>query len=247
MSTDLSSLSRFAADGHAPTGVRPNSMWPPDPQALWTPDCKSARVLAVDPSLKGTGWVVVESTSVDPFRILGVGSLPQTLAKGHEGNLLAGTSLRGKFAALIARWDPTHVVHESPPVGGKMARPESALLGGLAFRIAAEDRGMIATMLGAQRAKKIACGNSNAEKKEAHEAAAAYMQRCVAGVAVTNEGQRDAVLVALAAACGAPDPKSVADTVMDDYGAKPTTTELLHTIADQTILRAQAAPGTHSA
>jgi hypothetical protein len=92
------------------------------------------------------------------------------------------------------------VAHESPPnpaavKGGGYA----SLLAAQALWCACEEMGIgEPEMLGAQPAKKIICGNGNAKKAEAHKALRNTVLPWVGNSnLVTNEAQRDALMVGL--------------------------------------------------
>lgn len=165
-------------------------------------------VLAFDQSLDAFGWVSLSNTK-ESCRITSAGSFstskdyrkPGTTQplKGHPLNLERGVEVyervREMFRPLA---DNIDVVWETPPAGGKMARPESSLLSALAIKIAAKERGIVPVMLGAQTCKKLFTGNSNAEKPVAHRAMMHQVSGWMMDIdTITNEAKRDALLLAI--------------------------------------------------
>lgn len=160
-------------------------------------------VLSFDQSLTAAGWVRLASYAEGLGVIAsGVEKGGMDHLRGHEQNLSRGVVLYDRFGEVVQNntTASTLIVHETPPVGGgKMARPEASLLAALALRIAVFDEGLDVEMLGAQPAKKMICGNANADKKTAHAALALHLAPLILGYDehITNEAKRDALLIAL--------------------------------------------------
>jgi Holliday junction resolvasome RuvABC endonuclease subunit len=175
-------------------------------KADWMPltpiDLRSGTVLALDQSLGAAGFVLVTSTpSFFTVHLAGTLATDETTVRGHEQSLLRGVEIYQSMTRLVTmacEWsDRVVFLHETPPVGGTMARPESSLLSALAFRIALSQRNLVPMMVGAQSAKRLICGNANATKREAHAKLAEYAPWINGYDLVTNEGRRDALMLAL--------------------------------------------------
>ena len=163
---------------------------------------RDGTVLAFDQSLNATGYVLlrcdrghlcIEQASQIP--------MPEISAKGHEANLLKGVALWQRMCAVLTAtasgYPGAEIAHETPPVGGRMARPESSLLSALSLRIAAATFGWEVTMVGAQKAKRWIAGNANADKKTAHAALAQHFGDLPGYEYITNEAKCDALMIAL--------------------------------------------------
>lgn len=157
-------------------------------------------VLAFDQSVMATGWALLGAHRDGHLQIVSAGSflLPaENYPSGHEGTLRRGMEVARRAEAVIVQqqaWFPT-IVHEAPPVGGRMARPESSLVAALAVRIAAERRGLSVAVVQNQHSKKVLTGSANAEKKVWHQALGHYS--ILGKDLLTNEGRRDAACLAL--------------------------------------------------
>lgn len=126
-------------------------------------------ILAVDQSIANSGWAYIVSDT-DSFVVQGTGNLKTyEMAKSHEDTLRRAVVCYRQYRSLIESFDPVLVVHEMPPVGNHMARPESSLVSAAALRMAAYDAKVTIRMVGAQRAKKVITGNGNAAKSEVKE------------------------------------------------------------------------------
>lgn len=121
------------------------------------------RILAFDQALANTGWVLVNG---NPWRLYQTGAIrTSSVFQGHVGNLSRQQDLREEVGGLIETWNPDLIVHETPPVGGRMQRPESSLLGASAIWSAALDRSVPLCMVSAQTAKKRLCDIRDADKR----------------------------------------------------------------------------------
>lgn len=182
----LADLKNFRTDGEAPP--RPKIELPADHPAI----------LAFDQSLSNTGWVDVRQGE-----IVGVGTIKTgspAKAKGHLGSLIQASLLVKPIRSLLEERPGATVVIETPPVG-RLQRPESSLL---AASVIYNETKMISTkIVGAQRGKSFICGNGNAKKAEAHEALAERAKDIPGFDAISNEHQRDALLLALVVIFGA--------------------------------------------
>lgn len=133
---------------------------------------RKASVLVVDQALANSGYALI-MMDLNNFSVAWTGTLTtESVSKGHEDTLLRGDSMYRQYLSLIAMTTPDVIIHETPPVGGKMARPESSLVAATALRCAASSA-LIASsvpirMIGAQTAKKRITGNGNAKKPEVH-------------------------------------------------------------------------------
>lgn len=158
-------------------------------------------VVAFDQSLSSTGWAKVKIIGGQAV-VREVGNIKTSaVAKGHEDNLQRAMLVHRQVLQVMAmaKEGDTLVVHETPPVGGRMSRPESSLLAALGIRLAAQSLGMPLHMVGAQRAKKLLTGNSNADKKEVR-ATIDRVFPIVATLKPRNDDTYDAIALALAGA-----------------------------------------------
>jgi len=129
-------------------------------------------LLAFDQSLSNTGYVVLDSQSVGflkpqvVFRATGMLKARDDV-KGHEKVLDRAMDLFWEVQDVCREHRPTWVTFETPPVGGRMSRPESSLLGAHSIRLAAliENPFVKAVMVSRQKAAKRWTGNGNADKK----------------------------------------------------------------------------------
>lgn len=186
----MSSLSQFRADD-APTPAAPTER---EPLVF-----QHGEVIAFDQSIANTGWVYLMSGR-EGVEVRDCGSLavpPDGFPKGHEGTLLRADVLASFADAVLRRLPVTTVVHETPPVAtGKMARPESSLVSAAVIRQVALRQGHPVVMVSNQHSKKVIARDGNADKKKWHAA----MERLPwhhHGKRPTNEGQRDAMCLAL--------------------------------------------------
>jgi hypothetical protein len=188
--------------------------WRP-PEIIDFPYRYARTVMAFDPSLRACGAVALTITSVRGVPTIMVdaakkfvttdhamGGFEESLRKTLELSEQIGpwilTELRGHHLAGI------EFVHEGPPVGGgKVIRPETALLAGAAVRFALAPMGLtVHPMIQPQTHKRLWCGprskNQTITKKEHHDAMMARAQElAVVGLdKITNEATRDAFSVA---------------------------------------------------
>lgn len=190
MSLDFSSLKDLPA---APTSKE----WQP-PVAT---DLGEGMVLALDQSLTATGliWVVSSGTGCEV--------LVADQWKGREGDksiatsLLRGTDIYVRAVEVFTKAKEMgfEVVHESPPNPAAVkGMGISSLLAAQSLHNAAKQVGIEITSIGAQPAKKFCCGNTKADKAEAHAALKTHILPWVAGAdLITNEAKRDALMVGL--------------------------------------------------
>jgi Holliday junction resolvasome RuvABC endonuclease subunit len=155
MSVDLSGLD-YIREGAAPKSQEIAKIEALDP---------GRTILAVDQSLSNTGWAFLIGKVV----IL-TGNIKTDPQKGHEGTLTRGGDLFAEFCHLLDDRRPDLIVHELPPVGSRMMRPESSLVAAQALRDAAITREVPVRMVGAQKVKKRLTGNGNAKKPEVRQA-----------------------------------------------------------------------------
>lgn len=160
---------------------------------------QDGEVLAFDQSITATGWVHV-SCRRGEAEVVKVGSIkcpPDGYPKGHEGTLLRAEYVGTQMAAILRSVAALTVVHEMPPVATtKMSRPESSLLTALALRIEARRQGHDVVVVSNQHSKKLLVGNGNATKPQWHKALD-RLPWTHTGYRPTNEGQRDAMCLAL--------------------------------------------------
>lgn len=202
MSLDFSGLSDLAAN---PTGgwalpVMSDVVRPGPPMS----------VLAFDQSLTSTGAVLVVRDSlmvrVDYSVTLRGG---ETEAKGFVHDYRRAIAIERQVRQRVA-WVRAQqamigrlmVVHETPPVGSKRlpGAGSSSKAAGQAVWSACDEFGIEPVMLNSQQAKKWVCGNHKADKAEAHAALRQHVFPWLVGSKkITNEHERDAVLLALLA------------------------------------------------
>lgn len=176
-------------------------------KAGWQPptieDFGIGKVLAFDQSLTATGWVAL---SGDGSRLVVVecGKITaSTTTEGRGGieqDLQRGVAVFEAAVMLIDRWHPeAKIAHESPPHPGNVkGGGTSSLMAAQSVRNAAFICAAPVEMLGAQPAKKLICGNTNAKKTEAHAALKVHLLPHIeGGHLITNEAMRDALMVGL--------------------------------------------------
>lgn len=177
------------------------------PAGLTRDRLREGWVIACDQSLDGFGWVYLVNDAAgcrvvraESFSTAKPNDSRGRPIKGHPLNLARGVEVYTRFQEILAQcWaSGTDVVYETPPAGGRMARPESSLLSALAIKIACLPLGIEAVMVGAQTAKKVFTGNANADKPEAHRAMMHQVSGWLEGIeAITNEAKRDALMLGL--------------------------------------------------
>lgn len=195
----MSDLSKFRV-GAEPTSKKPRKVWQPPTIG----DLAQGLVLAVDQSLGALGWVWLLNDD-GGLSVLAKGTVrikPDDFPVGHEGTLLRGLEVYRQFGEQMSDartpvlpWQQTVFVHETPPVGGRMARPESSLVSAMAVRIyVANEIGRPMTMVANQHSKSVLVGNANATKKVWHTGLGYFT---IGGTMPTNEGERDALCLAV--------------------------------------------------
>ncbi len=212
MNTDA--LESFAAGRPA----RTKAEWAPPTMADFVlGDCLGRQVFAFDPSLSGCAGVFLSLfETIDGTRVIRVNAAHKFAtsdhgAGGYEESLRKALDLSAQVEEWIfdeMRGYSSHsceFVHEGPPVGGgKVIRPEAALLGGAAVRFALDRRARrCAAMIQPQTHKAFVCGPEARKRgfdKKAHHAVlmpwAASLG--VTGLElVTNADLRDALSVGL--------------------------------------------------
>lgn len=190
-----SDLSRFRID------TKPKPTPPPI-----RPGLADGYVMAIDQSLSATGWVVLQVENGAAYvasanslflPLEPKGGLP-ALPKGHEGNLRRAVAIHQHLTQAMALWKKEReglvVVHEHPPLGGRMMRPESSLLAAGAVRIAAAEHGLPVVMVDNQHSKALLAGARNVTKSEWHKGLILF---AIQGVHASNEGQRDALCLGI--------------------------------------------------
>lgn len=149
---DLSALERFA------NGATPDEDEEIKPfQAIDL----SRQILVFDQSLANTGYALIYGQQV-----AATGNITTEIVdKGDEDNFRRGLVIYEAVRGLINHFQPTHILHENPPVGGRTIRPDSSLISAMAIRVAAHRTDIPIAMLHARTAKKRWTGNANAKKK----------------------------------------------------------------------------------
>ena len=168
----------------------------------WEPPTRfmPGRVLCIDQSLSATGWVLVNSMG-DRLHVHTAGSIvtkPENYPNGYEGTLQRALYVARRLDQVVKDAHGVDaVVHETPPLAvGRMSRPEASLLASLGVRMAADKYGRRVVMVQNQHSKKVLLDVSrDVTKREWHGALNRYT---IEGrELVTNEGQRDALCLAL--------------------------------------------------
>lgn len=175
----------------------------------------SRTVMAFDPSLRACGAIVLTITSVKGVPTIWVDAARKFTTADHEvGGFEESLRKTLELSELIGPWILTEMrghhlagiefVHEGPPVGGgKLIRPEAALLAGAAVRFALAPMNLtVEPMIQPQTHKRLWCGprpkNETVSKKQHHDTMMARAEElAVRGLdKITNEATRDAFSVA---------------------------------------------------
>lgn len=194
-------LAQFRADA---TPAKPTKA----SRAAWVAptiaDLANGSVMAFDQSLSALGWIFLNHEG-DTLEVLAKGSVrtePADFPTSHQGTLERGLAVYDAlgeqweaFEPRFPGWPWAHFVHEYPPVGGRMARPESSLVSAMVVRIfISRDIGMPMTMVSNQHSKSVLVNNGNATKREWHRGLEGFP---LTGALPTNEGERDALCLGL--------------------------------------------------
>lgn len=127
------------------------------------------RLLAFDQSLSSTGYALITCDN-DGAYIWETGVLKTTHdLRGHEKTLQRYLELVHDLDDLVDKVGTVQdIVYETPPVGGRMIRPESSLLAAAAVLVCTED--FKPHMISRQKAAKRWTGKGNSTKKEIRDA-----------------------------------------------------------------------------
>lgn len=165
-------------------------------------------ILAFDQSLAATGFVHLSVSSHGHLFIADAQTFRTTATDGkggHEENLDRALAQYQRFKEVLFGYHYRGgftVVHEMVPVGGgKLNRPESSLLAAHSLRVAVAELEMeLAPSVAVREHRKAICGNSKADKREAHAVLPELAEKLeiLNYKAVTNDNTRDALCVALA-------------------------------------------------
>lgn len=192
----------------------PTAWQPPDIRALCGPDLL---VLCFDQSLLSTGVVLIHRME-NYLKVLEADTIkpPSTSLKSFEQDYFQALHLQDEaerwIRAMVEHQQrlacQMRIVHETPAVsnprmkrGARVGTP--GRMGGQSVRSAAHRFALDdhIRMINAQQAKTHICGNSKADKKEAHGALTQWVAEVGPGFRgyekVTNEHQRDGVLLGL--------------------------------------------------
>jgi len=169
----------------------------------WAPpeldDFRRCKVLAFDPSLSATGWVHLRVSRIGAahrISVLARGTLRiRTAETGYMATYERASRLRCLVDEVVWReqhynW-PSVIAWEAPAVRGH--RLESSLIAGLQVYEASHRAG---TVISANHASSLLCGNPLHDKQEI----AAAVLRYVSGsdARTWNQHERDAAAIALA-------------------------------------------------
>lgn len=198
MSLDFSGLTDLAAKG-----TKAKQEWQP----LTAADLGYGSVLCFDQSLTATGTVLLQHVypGTNPVVVKA-----QQWSTDFEGKDVLTSLRRGEHvyrnAITAIHWacdvGIDMIVHESPPNPAAVkGGGYSSMLAAQALRcavVACEGEGVDVEMLGAQPAKKLVCGNANADKKTAHAALKeSVLPWIVNSQQITNEATRDSLMIGL--------------------------------------------------
>lgn len=139
----------------------------PDPPTIFK---FQGRLLMVDQAVAKSGWVILDfldNTFCELDRGMWQAAIP---IKGHRSTLEMAACCFHYFENILLRNGIDQVVHEMPPVGGGMVRPESSLIAATTLWCASYKFGISIDMMGAQKAKKRWTGYANATKTEVRQA-----------------------------------------------------------------------------
>ena len=178
---------------------------PPTEADLAGPDC---RILCFDQTLTSTGFAVLQRRDNDISIIARDTLRSKTEKEGFEGDFDQALQIEQQMEDKVAEWGSIArilIVHETPAVANKRTMAKggprvgvSSRMAGQALRSVAKRYGVPVMMLNSQAAKKFVCGNYKADKAEAH--ASLRNLTWLEGLdTLTNEHQRDAVLLGLLA------------------------------------------------
>lgn len=203
MTRDLTNFQRFAAAPDVETASYKE-----------TPDLSKFRiemfpmgweVFSFDQSMSATGFVQLRCGD-DGLSVIqrGTISAPSGLnLRSNIDNLKGSEAMFSSFLRLFEQRGKASsdqrffVAHESPPNSARVPGSGiSSMVAATALHCAAKVGGLTVEIIARPTWAKFVCGNSKADKKEAH---AALPKWGVTGDLPTNEGQRDALCVALTA------------------------------------------------
>lgn len=155
------------------------------------------RVLAFDPSLRSTGWALMQAEY--PY-VIETGLIATEAMSGEEGNLSRGVEIFHRVFDLIVSHKGVIVAHEAPPATSMVYRPDSAKTGSLAIRCAASLAGASVDMRYDHAAKHRLLGRTQGVRKADIKVGLKEMwpHLPVSGMR-WNEHIRDAVLVGILA------------------------------------------------
>lgn len=190
---DLSTLQAFAAkEGAASVALDHQT------QTIGFPD---ADILAFDQTVSATGWVHLVCRG-NRLEVKDKGSIAKPVGGNLGSNLVlldAAEKMFFEFHRIIGdrRW--TCIAHELPPVGRTVkGSGSSSLVAATALRCAVRNStGAPVQVIAAQTWKKAMAGNAKAEKIEAYNGL--VNRFAPSGDLPTNEGQRDALCIAVTA------------------------------------------------
>src|SRR6516164_5273688 len=169
----------------------------------WAPpeldDFRRCKVLAFDPSLSATGWVHLRVSRIGAahrISVLARGTLRiRTAETGYMATYERASRLRCLVDEVVCReqhynW-PSVIAWEAPAVRGH--RLESSLIAGLQVYEASHRAG---TVISANHASSLLCGNPLHDKQEIAAAVLRYVPGSDART--WNQHERDAAAIALA-------------------------------------------------
>lgn len=117
--------------------------------------------LALDQALSNTGGAFLRGWKGE-VRIVGTfhwKAKPADFAKGHPGNLQRAELLWDRLSTVLTPANALDgVIYATPPAGGRLSRPESALLGANTIRLLARLVDTPAHMVSDQHARKVLAG-----------------------------------------------------------------------------------------
>jgi Holliday junction resolvasome RuvABC endonuclease subunit len=154
-------------------------------------------LLAVDQSLAATGWALMCDMAVMQTGMCKT----EGEGRGHEDNLRRGRELWYQFREILFVHPIHMVVHELPPIGSAMMRPESSLVAAMSLRLAVEsvqEEIIPVKMIGAQAVKKRLTGQGGASKRQVSQVVRRICPEVV-GMKPLNYNVTDAIGLGLVA------------------------------------------------
>jgi Holliday junction resolvasome RuvABC endonuclease subunit len=132
-------------------------------------------LIAFDQSLANTGYVVIDCDPILGVSFLEMGCFHTVTIdqrKSWDDTFNRSVQLFDFLRILVGKYEPTLILHETPPVGESpyVRRADSSIVTATVIRTVAALNHTQVEMVGAQSVKAYLTGNRNAKKKEVREA-----------------------------------------------------------------------------